>query len=144
MEQTVGNACGTIGLLHAIGNNLSRLKLEEGSYFDRFFKATAKLSPHDRAMLLEKDTEIEGAHAVAASGGDTEPPDIRTSVDLHFVCYVCVDGVLYELDGRRRKPIIHGPTIPETVLKDAGRVIQEFIARHPNTLNFNVIAFSQV
>jgi hypothetical protein len=27
LKQTVGNACGTIGLLHAIGNNLSQLEL---------------------------------------------------------------------------------------------------------------------
>lgn len=142
MEQTVGNACGTIGLLHAIGNSLTHLKLEEGSYFDRFFQATAKMSPHDRAQYLERDREIEGAHAVAASAGDTEPPDLSTSVDLHFVCYVSVDGVLYELDGRRKRPLAHGPTKPDTLLKDASRIIQEFIGKNPNTLNFNVIALS--
>ncbi len=27
MKQTVGNACGTIGLLHAVGNLTSELKL---------------------------------------------------------------------------------------------------------------------
>lgn len=27
MKQTVGNACGTIGLLHAIGNLTSKIKL---------------------------------------------------------------------------------------------------------------------
>ena len=27
MKQTVGNACGTIGLLHAIGNITSKIKL---------------------------------------------------------------------------------------------------------------------
>jgi ubiquitin carboxyl-terminal hydrolase L3 len=27
MKQTVGNACGTIGLLHAVGNNLNQVDL---------------------------------------------------------------------------------------------------------------------
>lgn len=27
MKQTVGNACGTIGLLHAVGNITSEIKL---------------------------------------------------------------------------------------------------------------------
>lgn len=29
MKQTVGNACGTIGLLHAIGNITSQIKLSK-------------------------------------------------------------------------------------------------------------------
>jgi len=29
MKQTVGNACGTIGILHAIGNAMSEIKLGE-------------------------------------------------------------------------------------------------------------------
>jgi ubiquitin carboxyl-terminal hydrolase L3 len=30
-KQTVGNACGTVGVIHAIGNAASKLKL--GNYF---------------------------------------------------------------------------------------------------------------
>lgn len=33
MKQTVGNACGTIGLLHAIGNNLSQIELGREFFF---------------------------------------------------------------------------------------------------------------
>lgn len=29
MKQTIGNACGTIGLLHSIGNSQDRIKLGE-------------------------------------------------------------------------------------------------------------------
>jgi ubiquitin carboxyl-terminal hydrolase L3 len=92
LKQTVGNACGTIGLLHAIGNNLSQLELAEGSYLQRFFNSTASMSPLERATFLENDTELEGAHSLAASAGDTAPPDSTASVDLHFVCFVCVHG----------------------------------------------------
>jgi len=32
MKQTVGNACGTVGLLHSLGNNLDAITL--GNCFD--------------------------------------------------------------------------------------------------------------
>lgn len=32
MRQTVGNACGTVGLLHAIGNITSKINLRKFSY----------------------------------------------------------------------------------------------------------------
>eukprot|EP00249_Psilotum_nudum_P002883 c16106_g1_i1 orf=312-1001(-) len=144
MKQTVGNACGTVGLLHAVGNILSQVHIAEGSYFERFFEATAKMTPNERAEFLEKDAEIEGAHSVAASAGDTKPPNLDASVDLHFVCFVCVDGDLYELDGRKPQPICYGPSTFDTVLEDSIRVIKEAIQRSPNSVNFNVIALSKV
>lgn len=144
LKQTVGNACGTVALLHAVGNSLARLKLTQGSYFERFFKATAELTPDERAKALEKDDEIESVHSVAASAGDTAPPDTNTSVDLHFICFVCVDGGLYELDGRRSEPIHHGGSSQETLLQDAVEVIKSFIETNPNSVNFNVIAFSKL
>ncbi|MCO5555274.1 hypothetical protein L7F22_008819 [Adiantum nelumboides] len=144
MKQTVGNACGTVALLHAVGNNLSQMALTQGSYFERFFEATAKLTPDERAEALEKDDEIETVHSVAACAGDTAPPDLNTSVDLHFICFVCVDGCLYELDGRRSEPTYHGSSSPETLLEDAVEVIKSVIKSNPNSVNFNVIAFSKV
>uniref|UniRef100_A0A0E0DGQ2 Ubiquitin carboxyl-terminal hydrolase n=1 Tax=Oryza meridionalis TaxID=40149 RepID=A0A0E0DGQ2_9ORYZ len=71
-KQTIGNACGTVGIIHAIGNALSRIKLVEGSYFDRFYKQTADMDPAQRAAFLEEDEEMEKAHSVAVSAGDTE------------------------------------------------------------------------
>ncbi|CAK9224314.1 unnamed protein product [Sphagnum troendelagicum] len=142
LKQTVGNACGTIGLLHAIGNNLSQLELAEGSYLQRFFKSTASMSPLERATFLENDTELEGAHSLAASAGDT-PPDSTASVDLHFVCFVCVDGGLYEMDGRKQQPVYHGSTSQDSLLEDSVKAIQDFVARNPQSVEFNVIALAK-
>ncbi|KAL5723971.1 ubiquitinyl hydrolase 1 [Ranunculus cassubicifolius] len=143
LKQTVGNACGTIGLLHAIGNVSSDIKLVEGSYLDKFFKTTAKMDPFERAVFLEKDREMEAAHSVAAVAGDTEAPSINESVDTHFICFSCVEGQLYELDGRKSQAISHGPSSPPTLLQDAAKVIKEMIEQNPSSLNFNVIAFSR-
>lgn len=139
-RQTVGNACGTVGLLHAIGNVTSEIKLREDSFLDRFFKSTANMDPMERAIFLEKDREMEVAHSVAANAGETEAPDI---VDTHFICFSCVDGELYELDGRRSGPISHGPSSPSTLLQDAAKVIKGMIQKNPDSMNFNVIAVSK-
>ncbi|XP_030533518.1 ubiquitin carboxyl-terminal hydrolase 3 [Rhodamnia argentea] len=140
MKQTVGNACGTIGLLHAVGNLASEIKLLEGSYFDKFFKSTANMDPYQRAAFLENDKDMEVAHSVAAIAGDTQASD---NVDTHFICFTCVAGELYELDGRKSSPISHGPSSPSSLLQDAAKVIQEMIQKNPDSLNFNVIALSK-
>ncbi|CAL1385262.1 unnamed protein product [Linum trigynum] len=140
MKQTVGNACGTIGLLHAVGNIKSKLHLSEGSFLDRFFKSTANMDPLERAKFLENDREMETAHSVAATGGETEASD---NVDTHFICFACVDGELYELDGRKAGPVLHGSSSPESLLQDAAKVIKGMIQKNPDSLNFNVIAVSK-
>ncbi|KAF7828463.1 ubiquitin carboxyl-terminal hydrolase 3 [Senna tora] len=140
MKQTVGNACGTIGLLHALGNITSEVNLIDESFFDRFFKTTASMDPLQRASFLENDREMEVAHSVAATAGETEASD---NVDTHFICFVCVDGELYELDGRKSGPISHGQSSSNTLLRDAAKVIQSMIQKNPNSLNFNVISISK-
>ncbi|KAK4718773.1 hypothetical protein R3W88_017111 [Solanum pinnatisectum] len=140
MKQTVGNACGTIGLLHAIGNITSQIKLTEGSFLDKFFTSTSNMDPMQRALFLENDREMEVAHSVAATAGDTEATD---DVNTHFICFTCVDGQLYELDGRRAGPITHGASSPNSLLKDAARVIKKIIEKNPDSINFNVIAISK-
>ncbi|KAL7123511.1 hypothetical protein ACP275_01G109400 [Erythranthe tilingii] len=140
MKQTVGNACGTIGLLHAVGNITSEINLVDGSYLDNFFKSTAKMNPSERATFLENDREMEVAHSVAATAGETEASD---NVDTHFICFSCANGQLYELDGRRAGPISHGASSTSTLLKDAAKVIQKIIQKNPDSINFNVIAISK-
>ncbi|KAH0649473.1 hypothetical protein KY285_034721 [Solanum tuberosum] len=140
IKQTVGNACGTIGLLHAIGNITSEIKLDEGSFLDKFFKSTACMDLMERASFLESDREIEVAHSVAATAGDTEVP---VNVDTHFICFTCVDGQLYELDGRKSRPISHGASTPSSLLQDAAKVIQKMMQKNPDSMNFNVIAISK-
>lgn len=140
LKQTVGNACGTVGILHAIGNAVAEIQLAEGSFFDKFFKSTANMNPIERAMFLEKDKEMENAHSAAASAGETEA---STDVNEHFICFSCVDGVLYQLDGRKSQAISCGPSSPESLLKDAAGVIKSMIQKRPNSLNFNVMALSK-
>jgi ubiquitin carboxyl-terminal hydrolase L3 len=62
-------------------------------------------------------------------------------VPLHFVCFSEKDGSLYELDGRKFAPINHGPTTPDTLLKDSCAVIKEMMATTDN-IRFSMLALA--
>eukprot|EP00026_Physarum_polycephalum_P015599 Phypoly_transcript_16318.p1 GENE.Phypoly_transcript_16318~~Phypoly_transcript_16318.p1 ORF type:complete len:264 (+),score=44.48 Phypoly_transcript_16318:105-794(+) len=138
MVQTIGNACGTIGLLHCVLNNAQAL-VEEKGFFRNFLNKTKGLTPAQRAEALVEDEEIDGAHSLFASQGQSRAPGADEDVDLHFVAFVKVDGNLYELDGRKPFAVNHGPS--ESVLEDATRVIQKLVELNPTgDLRFNVMA----
>ena len=52
MHQTIGNACGTVAMIHAVAN--SQVQLDDG-FLKTFLEATKDLSPAERAKFLETD-----------------------------------------------------------------------------------------
>ncbi|GAB9470330.1 hypothetical protein Gpo141_00007578 [Globisporangium polare] len=144
MHQTVGNACGTIGLLHAIGNMRQHVTLEPESYLGKMFSKTETKTPDEIADYLEHDNELEETHSSAADAGQSEQLEsVDDPINTHFICFSHVDGHLYELDGRKKFPINHGPTTQENLLKDACRVIQEFMARDEGEVRFTILALAK-
>ncbi|KAL1875560.1 ubiquitinyl hydrolase 1 [Paecilomyces lecythidis] len=108
-KQTIRNACGLIGLLHAVSNGEPRKNITPGSDLDQLLKTAESLPPIQRADLLYESKALESAHADAAKLGDTEAPQAEDNVDLHFVAFVKgEDGRLWELDGRRKGPLERG------------------------------------
>ncbi|KAK6210431.1 hypothetical protein LQW54_006177 [Pestalotiopsis sp. IQ-011] len=108
-RQTIRNACGLMGLLHAVSNGPARGYVESGSDLDKLIKEAVPLAPAERSKLLEQTSSLASAHQEAASQGDTAAPDAQDDVDLHYVCFVKTnDGTLWELDGRRKGPIARG------------------------------------
>lgn len=143
MKQTIGNACGTIGLIHAVANNQEHLEFEPNSPLKKFLEESSKMSPEEKAVFLEKDESIRVTHESSAQEGQSEAPSIDEKVDLHFIAFVNVGGHLHELDGRKPFPIVHGKTSEDTFLEDAIEVCKVFMARDPQELRFTVVALSK-
>ena len=85
MKQTVGNACGTVGLLHTIINAKENLSIQKDSYIENFLNKTASMTSDERAEYLSNDDEIEATHESAATLGQSE--QIHEEVNTHFVCF---------------------------------------------------------
>lgn len=129
-QQTIGNACGLIGLLHCVANGDARtfvgeysigipessaplsnplVLIEKGSSLEALLDQALPLQPKDRAQLLMDSDTLEAAHQEAAVQGDSVAPAADSDVDLHYVCFVKgSDGHLYEMDGRRKAPLDRG------------------------------------
>ena len=143
MKQTIGNACGTIGVIHALANCKSHLKFLPNSSFKAFLDDSTGLSPDKIGEKLENNKSFQSAHLECAHEGQSETVAAEANVNLHFVAFVHVDGSIYELDGRKRFPINHGSSSKETFLFDAAAICQKFMLRNPDELRFTVLALSE-
>ncbi|KAL5115664.1 ubiquitinyl hydrolase 1 [Pleosporales sp. CAS-2024a] len=113
-KQTIGNACGLIGLLHGVSNGTARSNIDPASNLAKLLRDAVPLKPVERAALLYESEALESAHQAAAAGGDTSAPAADDSVDLHYVCFVkSQNNNLWELDGRRKGPLNRGPLSPD-------------------------------
>ncbi|KAK5584663.1 hypothetical protein RB653_006279 [Dictyostelium firmibasis] len=139
MKQYIGNACGTIGVIHSVLNNANVMEFNENGFFRQFLDQTTSLSTEERAISLMKNGEIEKSHEISALQGQSNVPHEDESVILHFVSFVHVDGHLYELDGRNSFAINHGKSSPETLLKDTAKVLQMMIDENPAEIRFNLM-----
>lgn len=148
-KQTIGNACGTIAVLHALLNNWEVLApfVEKGSILEEVQKQFAgNPNPDERAAALESNTRLADLHNSMAQQGSTGNADINTEIDFHYTCLVRVGGACWELDGRKPtgKPLFVAPcddaaTFPSVA---AGRVM-EYMKLNPDRLEFTTIALCQ-
>ncbi|KAI1168422.1 putative ubiquitin carboxyl-terminal hydrolase [Nemania serpens] len=146
-KQTIRNACGLMGLLHAVANGPARGFIEKDTPLATLISQSVPLPPAERAALLEKTPALAAAHHEAASQGQTAAPDARDDVDLHYVCFVKTDGdgTLWELDGRRRGPIARGTlAADEDVLSDKALLWGplKFLERGGGDMRFSCVALA--
>ncbi|GAA5956711.1 hypothetical protein JCM3765_005715 [Sporobolomyces pararoseus] len=133
-KQTIGNACGTFALLHALGN--TDVPIKEGPLTELFERAKDK-SPRERAELLSTSDELASVHEATAQSGQTATPNLEDEVDLHFVTFINHNGNLIELDGRRNSPINHG-AIKVGLLEDTAEVVKR-IMELTKSIQFNLV-----
>eukprot|EP00483_Globobulimina_turgida_P008575 UN08593 len=100
----IGNACGTIAMIHALSNNaLSKNFNLKESALTKFMDKTTKMDWSERGWELLKAKDIQEGSEQAAN--DEEDNQTKTSKDdktnAHFITFIRKDGELYELDGRK-------------------------------------------
>ncbi|XP_038625181.1 ubiquitin carboxyl-terminal hydrolase isozyme L1 [Tachyglossus aculeatus] len=138
MKQTVGNSCGTVGLIHAVANNQDKLGFDDGSVLKQFLSETAQLSPEDRAKCFEKNEAIQAAHDAIAQEGQCRVDEAKGT--FHFILFNHVDGHLYELDGRMPFPVNHGSSSADSLLKGAAKICRQFTEREKGDVRFSAVA----
>ncbi|KAJ7281832.1 peptidase C12, ubiquitin carboxyl-terminal hydrolase [Mycena rebaudengoi] len=133
IKQTISNACGTMGLIHAIAN--SAVTLEPESPLAKFIDQCSGKTPEERAKLLETTPLFADIHAQAASSGQSAVPT-NLDTNLHFTA-VTLRMRLIELDGRRVGPIDRGECTD--LLKDVGKFIQTEYMSNSNSMQFSMM-----
>ena len=180
-KQRIGNACGTIGILHSLANlsppHLKETTFGPKSWISRFLEACpTTLSSEQKANVLEgqeddndnnnnddydkhhpssskkpkmslsmdlaNELEHMHDHATSDSSNQTNRGNLDDDINTHFVALVHVNSKLYELDGRKSQPICHGNTNVHDLLKDACRVVKQFMDRDPNEMRFTILALA--
>lgn len=146
-KQTIGNACGTIGLLHALANSSASNAIKPNSPLDTLFKkARATDDADERAEILVNSKELQSVHEETARMGQSAAPEDLDDVILHFVCFVrSNDGELMELEGSsgRKGPLRRGKKVEtqEDLLGKTVEFVKEhYMAQNPEEVNFNLIA----
>jgi len=142
-NQTVSNACGTVALLHAVGNNVRELQLREEAVLSKFFKDTSAMNPKEKAAFMETYAPLADAHKQHAQEGNaTETPSMEDEAEHHFIAFVHHSGSLWELDGRKPLPLNCGPSEPQQLLQDAAKECQKYMTADPDNVKFSVMAFT--
>ncbi|KAI1815207.1 putative ubiquitin carboxyl-terminal hydrolase [Poronia punctata] len=145
-KQTIRNACGLMGLLHAVSNGPAKNFIEKGSTLSDLLAKSIPLAPAERSALLEKTSALATAHREAASQGQTVAPDAQDDVDLHYVTFVKTeDGTLWELDGRRKGPIARGKLGPEEDVLSEKALLWgplKFLERGGGDMRFSCVALA--
>ncbi|KZT10029.1 peptidase C12, ubiquitin carboxyl-terminal hydrolase 1 [Laetiporus sulphureus 93-53] len=150
IKQTISNACGTIGLLHALAN--SHATFVPDSPLALFIDQCRDKTPEERAKLLETTPLFANIHAEAASSGQTAVPSAEAKVDLHFTCFVQAPNPprsvtewphplhLIELDGRRAGPIDRG--LSKNLLEDVATFVKNNYMSQTASMEFSMIALA--
>ncbi|KAH8817726.1 hypothetical protein DL96DRAFT_1623171 [Flagelloscypha sp. PMI_526] len=154
IKQTIGNACGTMALLHALMN--SDVVLTPGSALEKFIEQCKDLTPLARSELLSSTPLFAEIHKENAQAGQSAiPTDLK--VDLHYTCFIEAPAAsvragdtekmaalgetglnrLIELDGNREGPVDHGPCTD--LLKDAAKICKEQFIDKSKEISFNMM-----
>jgi hypothetical protein len=106
---------------------------------EKFYHTTLHLDPNGRAREFEKS--FAALHHIASLEGQTSLSS-TAAVDGHFVAFVKVKNVIYELDGRKQFPVSYGIT-QESSFKSMIKAVKTFMDQDADFKNFSLLAIIQ-
>ncbi|KAH8668704.1 ubiquitin carboxyl-terminal hydrolase [Xylariales sp. PMI_506] len=144
-KQTIHNACGLYGILHALSNGDARYFIASDSHLAHLLEACVPLAPHERALVLENDEKLEVVYRdIATQGCSAVPDDPEEEVNYHYVCFVQSrkDSHLYRLDGDRKGPVdlglLHEGS--DMLSREVVDIVQKFMSICALDLGFSLMA----
>eukprot|EP00484_Ammonia_sp_Unknown_P020702 CAMPEP_0197022970 /NCGR_PEP_ID=MMETSP1384-20130603/3759_1 /TAXON_ID=29189 /ORGANISM="Ammonia sp." /LENGTH=358 /DNA_ID=CAMNT_0042451103 /DNA_START=35 /DNA_END=1111 /DNA_ORIENTATION=+ len=141
-KQTIHNACATQAILSILLNRSDKLEL--GSTLTSFLEFSRSLDPDSIGWSLGQQNEIRMAHN---SFSRPEPIQIEHAKDdeegeaFHFISYVPVNGILYEIDGLQKGPRLIDACDDDTWFEKAKSILQQRMASYQSKeLRFTLLA----
>ncbi|KAL3436144.1 ubiquitin carboxyl-terminal hydrolase [Aspergillus tetrazonus] len=112
-KQTIGHACGSIGLLHSLFNGPAVDFIKPDSDLAAIRSNAIPLNMAERAELLYNNGPFELAHKSVEQAGDSFAGPTSERDGGHFVAFVKSGGKLWELEGSRKGPLERGSLADE-------------------------------
>lgn len=103
-QQVIHNACATQAILSAL---LNAEKLDVGPNLTSFKEFTIGLDPQMKGLAIGNSEPIRKAHNSFRQQSSFEIVHDKDEKGdaFHFVCYICHEGKVYELDGLKAGPV---------------------------------------
>lgn len=149
-KQTIGHACGSIGLLHSVINGPAADFIKHDSDLAEIRRRAIPLDMAERAQMLYNSEAFELAHKSVEQAGDSYADPTSERNGGHFVSFVKSGGELWELEGSRKGPLERGSLAddedvlsPRALEMGIKRIISLNEGEGGESLLFNCIALAR-